>query len=75
MLESEHLSVRALSAESWRGVVKVIQKSIKGWNMGLEAELGFALSEAYKLPMNAKPWWDQLWRIFLVVTIHCTYCG
>ena len=32
----------------------MIQKHIKGWKVGLEAEMGFMVSEAYSLPMNAK---------------------
>ena len=32
----------------------MIRKPIRGWKLGLEAEMGFHLSEAYSLPMNAK---------------------
>ena len=44
----------ALSVESWPGVLQMIQKYIKGWKVGLEAEMRFSVSEAYSLPMNAK---------------------
>ena len=52
MLESEHHEVTALSEESWR--------------VGLEAEMGFPVSEAYSLPMNAK---------FLVASVMANLCG
>ena len=32
----------------------MVQKHIKGWKNGLEAEMEFPVSEAYSLPMNAK---------------------
>ena len=32
----------------------MIQKHIKGWKVGLEAEMGFTVSEAHSLPMNVK---------------------
>ena len=32
----------------------MIQKQIRGWKIGLEGEMGFPVSEAYSLPMNAK---------------------
>ena len=32
----------------------MIQKHISGWKVGLEAEMGFHVSEAYSLPTNAK---------------------
>ena len=35
MLESEHHSVTALRVGSWPGVLQMIQKHIKGWNIGL----------------------------------------
>ena len=54
MLESEHQLVTALSLESWPGVLQMVQKHIRGWKIGLEAEMGFPVSEAYSLPMNAK---------------------
>ena len=53
-LESEHHLVTALSVESWPGVLQVTQKHIRSWKVGLEAEMGFPLSEAYGLPLNAK---------------------
>ena len=53
-LESEHHLVTALSVESWPGVLQVTQKHIKSWKVGLEAEMGFPMSEAYGLPLNAK---------------------
>ena len=54
MLESEHHLVTALSVESWPAMLQMIQKHIRGWKIGLEAEMGFPVSEAYILPMNAK---------------------
>ena len=54
-LESEHHLVTALSVESWPGVLQVTQKHIKSWKVGLEAEMGFPMSEAYGLPLNANP--------------------
>ena len=53
-LESEHHLVTALSVESWPGVLQVTQKHIKSWKVGLQAEIGFPMSEAYGLPLNAK---------------------
>ena len=53
-LESEHHLVTALSLESWPGVLQVTQKHIKSWKVGHEAEMGFRMSEAYGLPLNAK---------------------
>ena len=32
----------------------MVQKHIKGWKVGLEAAMGFFVSEAYSLPMNLK---------------------
>ena len=54
MLESEHHLVTALSVESWPGALQTTQKHIRGWKIGLEAEMGFPVSEAYGLPVNAK---------------------
>ena len=54
MLESEHHLVTALSVESWPGVLQVTQNHIRGWKVSLEAEMGFPISEAYSLPLNAK---------------------
>ena len=51
-LESKHHLVTALSVESWPGVLQVTQKHIKSWKVGLEAEMGFPMSEAYGLPLN-----------------------
>ena len=66
MLESEHQLVTALSVESWPGVLQMAQKHIRGWKIGLEAEMGFPLSEAYSLPMNAKS---------LVGSVMANLCG
>ena len=52
MLESEHHLVTALSVESWSGALQTAQKHIRGWKI-LEAEMGFPVSEAYGLPVNA----------------------
>ena len=54
MLESEHHLVTALSVKSWPGVLQITQKYIRGWMLGLEAEMGFFVTEAYSLPVNAK---------------------
>ena len=59
-LESEHYLVTALSVESWPGVLQVTQKHIRSWNVGLEAEMGFPMSEAYGLPLNAK---SLIWSV------------
>ena len=32
----------------------MVQKHIRGWKIGLEAEMGFLKSEAFSLPTNAK---------------------
>ena len=66
MLESEHHLVTALSVESWPGVLQITQKHIRGWKLGLEAEMGFPVSEAYSLPVNAK---------FLVESVMANLCG
>ena len=65
-LESEHHLVTALSVESWPGVIQVNQKHIKSWKIGLEAEMGFPMSEAYGLPLNAKS---------LVGSVLANLCG
>ena len=65
-LESEHHLVTALSVESWPGVLQVNQKHIKSWKIGLEAEMGFPMSEAYGLPLNAKS---------LVGSVMANLCG
>ena len=65
-LKSEHHLVTALSVESWPGVLQVTQKHIKSWKVGLEAEMGFPMSEAYRLPLNAKS---------LVGSVMANLCG
>ena len=54
MLESDHHLVTMLSVESWPGALKITQKHIRGWKINLEAEMGFSVSEAFCLPVNAK---------------------
>ena len=54
MLEPGHAFVIALSVESWPGALQITQKHIRGWKVGLEAEMGFPMSKAYSLPVNAK---------------------
>ena len=66
MLESEHHLVTALSVESWPGALQTSQKHIRGWKIGLEAEMGFPVSEAYGLPVNAKS---------LVGSVMANVCG
>ena len=66
MLESEHQLWTALSVESWPGVLQMVQKHIRVWKIGLEAELGFPVSDAYSLPTNAKP---------LVGSVMANLCG
>ena len=66
MLEPEHHLVTALSVESRPGVLQVTQKHIRGWKIGLEAEMGFPISEAYSLPLNAKS---------LVGSVMANLCG
>ena len=66
MLESEHHLVTALSVESWPGVLQITQKHIRGWTIGLEAEMGFPVSDAYSLPVNAKS---------LVGSVMANLCG
>ena len=66
MLESEHHLVTPLSVESWPGALQTTQKHIRGWRIGLEAELGFPVSEAYGLPVNAKS---------LVGSVMANLCG
>ena len=65
-LESEHHLLTTLSVESWPGVLQVTQKHIRGWKVGLEAEMGFPISEAYGLPLNAKS---------LVRSVMANLCG
>ena len=66
MLESEHHLVTALSVESWPGALQTTQKHIRGWKIGLEAEMGFPVSEVYGLPVNAKS---------LVGSVMANLCG
>ena len=66
MLESEHYLVTALSVESWPGALQTTQKHIRGWKIGLEAEMGVPVSEAYGLPVNAKS---------LVGSVMANVCG
>ena len=66
MLESEHHLVTALSEESWPGALQITLKHIRGWKIGLEAEMGCPVSEAYGLPVNAKS---------LVGTVMANLCG
>ena len=66
MLESEHHLVTTLSVESWPGVLQITQKHIRGWKLGLEAKMGFPVSEAYSLPVNAKS---------LVGSVMANLCG
>ena len=65
-LESEHHLVIALSVESWPGVLQVTEKHIKSGKVGLEAEMGFPMSKAYSLPLNAKS---------LVGSVMANLCG
>ena len=65
-LESKHHLVTTLRVESWPGVLQVTQKHIKSWKVGLEAEMGFPMSEAYGLPLNAKS---------LVGSVIANLCG
>ena len=66
MLESKHHLVTALSVESWPGAFQTTQKHIRGWKIGLEAAMGFPVSEAYGLPVNAKS---------LVGSVMTNLCG
>ena len=72
-LESEHHLVGALSLESWPGVLQVTQKHIRGWKVGLEAEMGFPISDAYGLPLIAKSLVGSVMPTYVVATIHCTW--
>ena len=66
MLEPEHQLVTALSVKSQPGLLQMVQKHIRGWKIGLEEEMGFPVSEAYSLPMNAKS---------LVGSVMVNLCG
>ena len=53
-MRSSYLKFRiSLSVESWPGALQITQKHIMGWKIGLEAEMGYPVSEAYSLPVNA----------------------
>ena len=65
-LESEHHLVTPLSVESWPGMLQVTQKHIRSWKVGLDAEMGFPMSEASGLPLNAKS---------LVGSVMANLCG
>ena len=62
ILESEHHLMTALSVEPWPGALQTTQKHIRVWKIGLEVVMGFPVSEAYDLPVNAKS---------LGAIIHC----
>ena len=66
MLESEHHLVTTLSVELWPGVLQITQKHIRGWKIGFEADMGFPVSEAFSLPVNAKS---------LVGSVMANLCG
>ena len=66
MLESEHHLVTALSVESWPGALQTTQKHVRGWKIGLQAEMGFPVSESYGVPVYAKS---------LVVSVMANLCG
>ena len=66
MLESEHHLFTALRVRSSPALLQMIHKYIKGWKVGLEAKMGFPVSEADSLPMNAKS---------LVGSVMSNFCG
>ena len=66
ILKSQQHLVTALSVETWPGVLQMIQKHIKEWKVGLEAEIEIPVSEAYSLSMNAKS---------LVGSVRANFCG
>ena len=66
MLESEHHLFTELSVKSSPGLLQMIHKHIKGWKVGLEAKMGFPVSEVDSLPMNAKS---------LVGSVMSNFCG
>ena len=66
MLESEHHLMTAMSVESWPGALQTTQKHIRGWKIGLEAEMGFPVSEVYSLPVNENS---------LVGSVMANLCG
>ena len=76
MLESEHHLMTALSVESWPGALQTTQKHIRGLKLGFEAEMGFPVSEAYGLAVNAKSLvgsvMANLWPTY---PLHMVVCG
>ena len=65
VLESEHHLVTALIVESWLEALQTTQKQIRGWKIGLEAEMGFPVSETCKCKVlggisNGQPMWEPL---------------
>ena len=56
----------ALSVKSWPGALQTTQNHIRGWKIGLEAEMGFPVSETYGLPVEAKS---------LVRSVMANMCG
>ena len=66
VLESEHHLLTASSVDSWPVALQITQKPIRGWKIGLEAEMGFPWNEAYSLPVNAKS---------LVGSVMANLCG
>ena len=73
MLESEHHLMTALSVESRSGALQITQKHIRGWKIGLEAEMGFPVSEAYSLPVNAKSLVGSVMLTCVEATIYYTW--
>ena len=59
-------SLERLVSEHHLVTAQVTQKHIKSWKVGLEAEMGFPMSEAYGLPLNAKS---------LVGSVMANLCG
>ena len=66
LLKSENHLITALGVETWPGVLEVIQKHIKGWRVGLEAEMEFPVSDTYSFPMKAKSF---------VGSVMANFCG
>ena len=73
MLESEHHLMTALSVESRSGALQITQKHIRGWKIGLEAEMEFPVSEAYSLPVNAKSLVGSVMLTCVEATIYYTW--
>ena len=65
LLESEHQLVTTLSVKSWPCLTNGREAHQK-MKDGLEAEMGFPVSEAYSLPMSAKS---------LVGSVMANLCG